>query len=106
MSRPRCFCGCGRPAIQQHHVIYRQELKKAAGTDPAARKKLISDPRNLVWVASPCHGRHHSRHTVFPLTLLPDAVFEFAAEVLGAGPGYIYLEKRYGGDDPRLEAML
>jgi hypothetical protein len=38
--------------------------------------------------------------------MLPDSVFEFAAEVLGAGYGYEYLRRRYDGHDVRHERML
>ena len=31
---------------------------------------------------------------------------EFAREVLGAGPAYEYLRRRYAGQDPRLDALV
>ena len=98
MSRPRCFCGCGAPAVIQHHAVYQQQVRRTAAS--------LDDPRNLVWVAHRCHERHHSRTAPFTLAMLPDAVYEFAAEALGAGPAYNYLARRYAGSDDRLAVML
>lgn len=98
MSRPRCFCGCGAPAVQRHHCCYAQTVRRTAAS--------LDDPRNLVWVAHRCHERHHSRTAPFTLAMLPDAVYEFAAEALGAGPAYEWLKRRYGGEDARLEALI
>lgn len=78
-----------------HHVIYRQHCK---GHE--------RDERNLVPTCFRCHERHHSAHCRFCLGLLPDSVFEFAAEVLGTGPAYEYLRRRYSGEDRRLRALL
>jgi hypothetical protein len=66
----------------------------------------VSDLRNLVDVAHDCHGAHHARARPLPLWRLPDSVFEFARELLGAGKAYEYLRRRYCGADPRLEALL
>lgn len=93
--RPRCVCGCGRRSVNQHHVVYRQHLR---GASP-------KDKRNLVPMAFECHGAHHNRSRVLPLAALPDAAFEFASELMGEA-AYVYLRRRYAGDDPRLEALL
>lgn len=98
MSRPRCFCGCGAPAGILHHAVYQQAVRHTAAS--------IYDPRNLVWVAHRCHERHHSRTAPFTLAMLPDAVYEFAVEALGAGPAYEWLRRRYSGEDARLEALI
>ena len=92
----RCVCGCGRRAVQQHHVLYQQHIP------PAAR----DDRRNLVAVCLECHGAHHLRSKVIRVRLLPDAVFEFAVETLGAPRAYEYLRRRYVGEDPRLGRLL
>jgi hypothetical protein len=84
--------------VHRHHVITRQELRKHGG-DP-------KDERNLVWVAFECHGGHHSGAARLPLVRLPDACFEFAVELVGAGLAYELLGRYYAGDDPRLEALL
>lgn len=98
----RCFCGCGECVVHRHHCVYRQHLRNAKSKRTA--KDLEADERNLVPVAFACHGNHHSRSKPYGLAMLPDSVFEFAAEVLGTRASN-YLRRRYTGDDPRLEAM-
>lgn len=66
----------------------------------------MRDKRNLVPVAHDCHGAHHARARPFPLRVLPDSVFEFAVELMGVGPAYEYLRRRYSGEDERLTALL
>lgn len=122
MSAGKCIL-CGRRAHQRHHIVYQQELRRAAPVprwdkrdgrtrpdevvEAAARQaELLRDNRNLVPVCHPCHGRHHSGACQFSLGLLPDSVFVFAAEVLGEGPAYEYLRRRYSGDDRRLDALV
>lgn len=58
-----------------------------------------------MWVAFECHGAHHSASRRLELRVLPDSVFEFAAELMGAA-GYDYLRRFYRGEDARLEALL
>jgi hypothetical protein len=53
-----------------------------------------------------CHGGHHSGATRLCLSRLPDSVFAFAAEVMGAGAAYEYLGRFYSGEDARLDALL
>lgn len=66
----------------------------------------LKDPRNLVDINHRCHERHHCRVAVLPLAVLPDSVFEFALELMGAGPAYEYLRRRYQGEDARLGELL
>ena len=89
-----CFL-CGRRAVHLHHCVYEQHCRAHA-----------TDDRNLVPVCKRCHERHHTRTHVFALGLLPDSVYEFAAEVLGTGPAYEYLGRYYQGSDRRREALL
>lgn len=96
MRRPGCVCGCKRRVAHRHHVFYRQHI-------PAS---LVQDDRNLVAVAFYCHEGHHSRVSPFLLGVLPDSAFAFGVEVLGAGPAYEYLRRRYAGEDSRLDALL
>ena len=106
-SGAACVCGCGERAVQRHHAIYVQELRRVAGPRSVEREmQLISDARNLLPIAHRCHERHHTRFGVLPLTVLPDSVFEFAVEVLGAGAAYEYLRRHYAGDDARLRALM
>lgn len=98
MKAGRCVCGCGRRAVQQHHVVYAQEVRRAGGS--------VSDRRNLVPVAHVCHEAHHQRRAPFAMHVLPDSVFEFAAELFGRGAAYEYLARRYAGGDPRHAALI
>jgi hypothetical protein len=93
---PVCFCGCGRRGVQKHHAVYAQHLRRT-------EKK---DRRNLVPVAVDCHSAHHQRRRPFRLAALPDSVYEFAEEILGVGPAYEYLRRRYAGADARLDGLL
>lgn len=83
---------------KQHHVIYAQHVRNLGGD--------TCDPRNSFTVCELCHSAHHSKMDPLLLTDLPDSAFEFANELLGAGPAYGYLRRRYGGHDPRLEALI
>jgi hypothetical protein len=98
VARPRCICGCGQRSCNQHHVVYRQHLRQYDGS--------VKDSRNLVWVACSCHSRHHNGFKRLHLYMLPDSVFEFAAELMGRGAAYEYLKRHYDGSDMRLEFLL
>lgn len=98
MSKPRCIDGCGQRSAHQHHAIYRQHLRQHGG-DP-------KDTRNLVPMAFDCHFAHHSGARRLRLEALPDSVFEYAVELLGAGLAFETLGRYYAGDDPRLQALL
>ena len=80
-----------------HHVTYRQAVRRASGDE--------WDPRNAMTLCTSCHG-HHQRGRVIPLTSLSAGALEFAVDLLGAGPAFEYLRRRYAGDDPRLESHL
>lgn len=97
-SRPFCVCGCGVRGKERHHVVYAQHCRAAGAS--------TGDLRNIVAVATACHAAHHNRSRPLELRVLPDSVFEFAAEVLGPGKAFNYLERRYAGADPRLDALL
>lgn len=107
MRRPLfCICGCDQRADQLHHCVYQQEIRRTA---PATDKTIgwwTQDPRNLVPVARNCHGAHHGRTRPLELSVLPGSVYAFARELLGAGPSYEYLMRRYAGEDPRHDALL
>jgi hypothetical protein len=94
----RCICGCEKRAVHEHHVCYAQTVRREGGD--------IRDKRNLVPMAFGCHAAHHNRSRPLSAWRLPDAVFEFARELLGAGAAYEYLARRYAGSDHRLEALL
>jgi hypothetical protein len=86
-------------------VIYAQHLVREAQTTAQARQ-WVKDERNLVPIALWCHSRHHSRQEPLRADLLPDSVYEFAEETLGAGPAYVWLRRRYRGEDVRLNGLL
>jgi hypothetical protein len=115
----RCICGCERRGPLRHHCVYEQELDRIwRGAEAAERRggraplawptktALWRDSRNLVPVAHSCHGAHHNRSRPLSAWRLPDGVFEFARELLGAGAAYEYISRRYAGSDARLEALL
>jgi hypothetical protein len=106
-------CGCGRRGRHRHHVVYQQELRarmRAGGRLDKERReayaRAISDSRNLVWMDFDCHFAHHNASRRLPLSVLPDSVFEFAVELMGASAAYCYLRRYYAGEDPRLDALL
>lgn len=70
------------------------------------RGRWLRDKRNIVPMDWSCHFRHHSAERRLWLDVLPDSVFEFARELMGAGPAYEYLRRFYRGEDERLEALL
>jgi 5-methylcytosine-specific restriction endonuclease McrA len=89
---------CGsRDRLALHHCVYRQHVRAVDGD--------VWDPRNALTLCPSCHAYHHGRGRVLALPVLPDSVFEFAAEVLGAR-AYGYLRRRYAGDDARLDLLL
>lgn len=92
----RCLI-CKARAVHSHHVVYAQHVSRAGGD--------LKDPRNLVPLCFSCHGAHHARSRVIPLSKLPDAVYEFARGLLGPA-AFDYLQRRYAGEDPRLDAIL
>lgn len=99
-----CVCGCGAwQRLDLHHAVTQQTLRRA---DPGRAAVLCADPRNLVPVSRPCHAAHHARTKPILLAVLPNRVFNFACEILGAGPAYEYLHRHYDGQDPRLDALL
>lgn len=92
--------------------MYRQELRhhvprpELGPPDIVAELRLMRDPRNLVPVGPDCHAAHHNRSRPLRLAMLPDSVFEFAAELLGPPAAFEYLRRRYDGGDGRLDALL
>lgn len=96
--KERCANGCGHRAVHRHHAVYAQHIRQHGGS--------TRDPRALVPVCNGCHSAHHNAYRRLALTVLPDAVFEFAAELLGGPGAHAYLARYYAGADPRLDALL
>ena len=100
-----CFCGCGDRAVHLHHCVTRAEIRR--WTNGTGRSfAAMTDARNLVPLAWDCHGSHHARARTLPLTMLPDSVFDFASELMGAGSASVYLARHYSGTDARLDALV
>jgi hypothetical protein len=98
-----CVGACATPrggvrGLYLHHIVYRQKVVREGGD--------VWDGRNALTICGSCHGKHHTRSRVLPLSVLPSSAFAFAVELLGAGAAYNYLRRRYDGDDPRLDALL
>lgn len=114
MRRETCVCGCGkRRGLHRHHIIYQQEIRNVVRSVLRDEKErtsrmgaLLADRRNIVMLAFRCHGAHHNRTEVLSLEKLPDSAFEFASELLGPEAAYVYLRRRYAGDDARLDRLL
>jgi hypothetical protein len=106
----RCFCGCGAiRGLALHHLVYQQELRRLARSIDDGDLRAITlcqDRRNLVVVGPACHAAHHNRSKPYRLSMLPDAAFEFAGDVLGPERAFEYLRRRYGGSDVRHERLL
>jgi hypothetical protein len=106
-----CFCGCRERAVHAHHILYRAEITRIHKTRLREGKAtrplnvLLADDRNLAPAAFVCHGNHHAASQRYQLAALPDSAFEFAAEMMGVR-AHDWLRRRYGGEDPRLDALL
>lgn len=100
VDQRRCrIPGCpekGRP--HQHHVVYRQEVRREGGDE--------LDPRNALTLCTRHHDRHHTRQEPVSLLVLRDENYAFARELLGSARAYEYLRRRYAHEDGRLEALL
>lgn len=110
----RCICGCGQRGVHDHHVVYEQVVRRAYRDLQRAGKSCrwqseaaaVNDGRNIVPIAFGCHGGQHGGNDRLRLSKFPDRCFEFAAELLGPGKAYEYLNRRYAGPDPRLDRLL
>lgn len=96
-----CACGCGRPATILHHCVRRQEIRRYDGS--------MGDERNLIPLAhDPCHEWHHNAARRLRSSVLPDSVFEFAAELMGPGRAANFMIRHYSGavNDKRVLGLL
>lgn len=85
IHRCRCVvCGTSRD-LDGHHAIPKRVLKRFGFRDH------LLDIRNRVPVCRDDHESHENRSQPIPRELLPDSVFEFAAEL---GLTW-YLERHY-----------
>lgn len=86
----RSCLGCGAPATDAHHICYRQVLRRELPDQPDAE----TDVRNGLPLCRQCHANHHARRVVLPVSVLPAALWEFAA---GAGLVW-WVERFYQGE--------
>lgn len=96
-SRARCV-NCGERAVHQHHLLFRQELRRRR-VDAGATESVAP----MCWT---CHGLVHEGGRKVSLSVFPDAVIGFAVDVLG--PYAVdYLDRRYADarTDPRLAGL-
>jgi hypothetical protein len=71
--------------VDPHHCIYSQVLRRHG------LHEYLADHRNRLALVRNVHLNHHSGSDPLPIDLLPDAVWEFAADV-----GLVWwLEKHY-----------
>lgn len=92
----RC-CMCGRrDRLQQHHVVYRQHIRREGGWE--------YDPRDARSACDRCHMSHHRRGRVIPVSKLRPENIVFAVELFGRERARGYFERYYLMDRPeRLE---
>jgi hypothetical protein len=85
---------CGKHGkFVPHHLVYEQHVKKAGGD--------IWDTRNRLWIGRlcRCHARHHNGVRRIPLTMVPAAAREFAAELLGPDVAELYWRRYYSAGE-------
>lgn len=88
----RCLApDCLAKGEHEHHVIYRQVLRKR-GLDEF-------DPRNAMKLCVSCHSSHHRRGKIIPTSALLDRHIEYAFEVLGIY-AMDYLRRYYDDAEP------
>lgn len=93
-----------------HHVVYKQHVKKAGGD--------VNDPRNALGICTQmrpgtphrdtrCHPRHHSGVRRLPTACLRNENIEFAFELLGLA-AESYFERYYDNSvpDPRISKAV
>lgn len=95
----RCcqMCGSTTRDWQAHHVVYEQHVVKAG-------EPQYSTP-NALRLCRDCHGKHHKRQVVVPVSKLLDHNIEYAFIALGPA-AYDYFARYYGGVDARVEDAL
>lgn len=98
-DHPKVCERCGRRGyVERHHVIRGQVVRREHGDRYDPRNRLVLCPR--------CHPDGAQGAGRLPIAAVPDAAFEFAADLLGPGKAYNELRRWYEGEDPRLEALL
>jgi hypothetical protein len=79
----RCQCCAKRPAMDAHHIIPVQVLRRMAATNGYDFEVVRWDNRNRLGLCRQCHGDHHSGKAKLPKSLLwrkAPLVFKFAEQ--------------------------
>lgn len=93
-GRARCaVCGSTR-AVQAHHVIRQQHLRRRSRELGVPAAVLLCDPRVGMPVCDSCHAAHHAAARRIPRALVPVATVEFVLEV---GLGWL-LNREYASE--------
>jgi hypothetical protein len=99
--------GCGRIRVpwEAHHVLFRQECRRAGAPEWS--------PDNALRTCVDRDACHHAQHSGAPdarriaVSKLRDENLAFILRHLGAGAGDNYLTRHYEDDgDPRLDVLL
>lgn len=81
MARQNGLCAVtGDAATDCHHVLQRQVLRRRAQTLGLKPDALHWDARNGIAVTAAVHANHTLYKKRIPRSVLPEGVFEFAAE--------------------------
>lgn len=89
---------CGHRAVQQHHIVYQQHIRRDGGN--------LSAKRNLRPVCWDCHERHHNRSAVIRVSQLLDTELDWAFTLMGPA-AYDYFRRYYDpAGDTRLDGLL
>lgn len=96
---------CTNKKDHDHHVVYKQHVKKLGGD--------VNDPRNALGVCTRlapgtdhdnrCHQRHHGAVRRLPTECLRDENIEFAFDLMGLAADN-YFDRYYTGADERVAA--
>lgn len=85
---PVCREPFRRSQMQVHHVVAQEKIRQYLSTLRLSRSELAEvrrrrqwDPRNALAVCVGCHERHTTATARIPMRVLPEEVWEFAAEI-------------------------
>lgn len=73
-----------RPAVEAHHIIRLQVLRREANTRGFVFREVAFDRRNRIGLCTDCHTNHHSGARRLPVVLLERVacwVWDFAGEL-------------------------
>lgn len=83
LSRP-CVVGCGRVAVEAHHIVYKRTLSNFLDLydiEEYPLERQVTDPRNGLPLCRHCHDNHHNASQPIPRELIPEVAWDFAREL-------------------------